>query len=136
MEPLTQQEWDKRWMEHYDAMWIQTRSHDKSFAYAHKKMLADFGPRPEGEPGLPWWLKLAALTLGVNMQKIWDFLNGKKLIAGAILTALTVLAGYLPAVLAFFGVDAVQVAQYVGIATMVVGVAHKIYKFLYKEDHP
>lgn len=133
---MTQKEWDRNWIGCYDDMWMQTRNHDRSFTYAHKKMLADFGPRPDGELGPPWWLKVAALTLGVNMQKFWDFMNGKKVIVGAIITVLGVIAGYIPVVLPFFGVDAALVVKIVGIATTVVGVAHKIYKFLYKEEHP
>lgn len=132
---MTRQEWDKNWMGYYDDMWIQTRSHDRSFTYAHKKMLADFGPRPDGEPGLPWWIKIAALTLGVNMQKFWDFMNGKKVIVGVIVTVLSVIASYIAPALTLFGVDAILVAKVVGIATTVVGVAHKIYKLIYKEEH-
>ena len=132
---MTQREWDEKWLAAYDQAWMKTRDHQKSFDYAHKHMLAQFGPRPEGEPGPPWWMKMGALALGVNMQKFWDFMNGKKVIAGVIITVLATAAGYLPAVLVFFGVGAVQIAQYVGIATTVVGIAHKIYKFIYKEDH-
>jgi len=132
---MTRQEWDKNWMGYYDDMWIQTRNHDHSFRYAHKKMLADFGPRPDGEPGLPWWIKLAALTLGVNMQKFWDFMNGKKVVVGIILTVLGVTTGYLAPTLTFFNVDPALVVKVVGIATTVVGVGHKVYKFIYKEDH-
>jgi hypothetical protein len=133
---MTQQDWDKQWLRHYDDMWMQTKSHPKSFDYAHKKMLADFGPRPEGEPGLPWWLKLAALSLGVNMQKIWDFMNGKKVIAGVVITVLAWLAANATVILPVLGVDAVLVTKIAGILLTVVGVAHKIYKFIYKEDHP
>jgi VIT1/CCC1 family predicted Fe2+/Mn2+ transporter len=68
--------------------------------------------------------------------KIWDWLNGKKTIIGAIITALAFVAGALPAVLTAFGVSAVLVAKVVGISTTVVGIAHRIYKWLYKEDHP
>lgn len=132
---MTQELWDRNWMGYYDDMWIQTRNHDRSFIYAHKKMLADFGPRPDGEPGLPWWLKIAALTLGVNMQKIWEFLNGKKTVAGLIITVLAYILSMEPVILPVFGVSAVLVAKIVGITTTVVGVAHKIYKFLYKEEH-
>jgi hypothetical protein len=67
--------------------------------------------------------------------KIWDFLNGKKTVVGVIITVLAAIAGYLPAVLAFFGVSAVAIAQWVGVATTVVGIAHKLYKWIYKEDH-
>lgn len=133
---MTQQEWDRQWMGHYDDMWMQTRNHDRSFTYAHKKMRADFGPRPDGEPGLPWWLKVAALTLGVNMQKIWDFMNGKKVLVGVIVTVLAWLATNAAVILPVLGVDAVLVAKISGVLLTVVGVAHKIYKFLYKEEHP
>jgi len=132
---MTQREWDEKWLAAYDQAWMKTRDHQKSFDYAHKHMLAQFGPRPEGEPGPPWWMKMGALAIGVNMQKIWDFMNGKKLIFGAILTALASIAGILPVILAAVGVEAILVAKVVGIATMIVGAAHKIYKFIYKEDH-
>ena len=133
---MTQEEWDKRWMGVYDQMWMQTRNHQRSLDYAHRWMLANHGPRPEGVPGPPWWLNLAALSFGANMQKIWDWFNGRKTIIGAVITILSTLAGVLPVVLAAVGASAVLTAKVVGIATMVVGVAHKIYKFIYKEDHP
>ena len=79
---------------------------------------------------------MAALSFGANMQKIWDWFNGRKTIIGAVITILSTLAGVLPVVLAAVGASAVLTAKVVGIATMVVGVAHKIYKFIYKEDHP
>jgi hypothetical protein len=106
--------------------------------------MVDLKVKSEGKPegiGILQWLaiKLFLSRIGVDttmLTKIWDFMNGKKTIVGAVITAVSVGATYLPAVLAFFGVDAVKIATYVGISTTVVGVAHKIYKFIYKEDHP
>ncbi len=66
--------------------------------------------------------------------KVWEFLDGKKTVVGSVIVALSVAAGYLPAVLAFFGVAAVKASTIVGVVTTVVGVAHKVYKFLYKEE--
>ena len=132
---MTQKEWDTKWLMYYDSYWLQTKSHQKSFDIAHMAMLKKYGPRPAGEPGPPWWAKVAALTLGVNMTKIWEFLAGKKLIIGAIITILASLAALLPDVLPVFGFDPVLTAKVVGLVTMVLGLAHKFYKFVFKEEH-
>lgn len=68
--------------------------------------------------------------------KIWDWLNGKKTIVGAIITAAAVIATYIPGLLAFFGVADVKIAAIIGVATTVVGLLHKLYKFIYGEEHP
>jgi hypothetical protein len=70
------------------------------------------------------------------MQKIWDYLSGKKTVIGVVITVLATIAGVLPPILQVVGVDAVLAAKVIGIATTVVGLAHKVYKFIYKEDHP
>lgn len=67
---------------------------------------------------------------------MWQWLNGKKTIFGLILTVLAWLAAQAPAILPVFGLEAVLVAKIAGVLLTVVGVGHKIYKWLYKEDHP
>lgn len=67
-------------------------------------------------------------------SNVWDWLNGKKTVIGAVITAVGVVAGYLPAVLAFFGVEAVHIATVVGVVTAIVGLLHKAYKWIYKEE--
>jgi hypothetical protein len=132
---VTQEDWDAKWLMLYDRAWIEFRDHNKSFAFAHKKMLALHGPRPDGEPGPPWWTKVLALSLGVNMTKIWEFLAGKKLIIGAIITILASLAALLPDVLPVFGLDPVLTAKVVGLVTMILGLVHKFYNFVFKEPY-
>jgi hypothetical protein len=139
---MTQLEWDKLWWDEFlrfrrdEPTRDLTLLHKAATAYMNRR----YGARPAGvESGPPWWMKLGATAIGVPMgflTKFWEYMNGKKTVVGAIITAVSVGIGYLPAVLAFFGVDAVQIATYVGIATTVVGILHKIYKFIYKEEHP
>lgn len=106
--------------------------------------MIDFKVKTEGKPegiGIFQWLaiKLFLSRIGVPatmFTKLWEFMNGKKTIFGAVLTALGVAAMYLAPVLTFFGLDAAHVATYVGVLTTVIGLLHKVYKFLYKEEHP
>ncbi len=70
------------------------------------------------------------------LSGLWTWLNGKKTIFGAIITAVAFIASGLGAILPLFGLSAVTVAKVVGIALTIVGILHKIYKFIYKEDHP
>ena len=65
---MTQKQWDERWLLYYDAYWRLSRNHSKAFDEAHAAMLKFNGPRPDGEPGLPWWVKIAALSFGVKMN--------------------------------------------------------------------
>ena len=86
-------------------------------------------------------LKMKAISIftGVPMEflsGLWKFMDGKKTIFGLLITAVSAVATAVPAILAVFGVDAVHVAAVVGVATTVVGILHKIYKFLYKEEPP
>jgi hypothetical protein len=136
---VTRKEWDARWLLEYDSMWMETRDHRKAFAYAQHAMVHTFGPRPDGDLGPPLVAKLWALANGVPMtflSSLWKWLDGKKVIIGAIITTLSVIASSLPAILAAFGLEAVQISTIMGIVLMVVGICHKIYKFIYKEDHP
>jgi hypothetical protein len=106
--------------------------------------MVDFKVKSEGKPegiGILKWLaiKLFLSRIGVPITmftKFWDFMNGKKMIVGGVITSVSLAIQYLPAVLAFVGVDAAQVGVYVGVATTVLGLLHKLYKFVYKEEHP
>lgn len=64
---LTRAEWDAKWWVFFNAHYDTYKSADKAFTYAGERMTKVFGPRPPGEPGLPWWVKISALTLGVQM---------------------------------------------------------------------
>jgi len=68
------------------------------------------------------------------LNKVWAYLNGKKLLIGAILTVLSMVAEQLAVLLPVLLPPATAL-RYVGAATAVVGILHKIYKFVYKEDH-
>lgn len=70
------------------------------------------------------------------LNKLWAWFDGKKTIVGAVITALAWAATNAAVILPVLGVDTVLVAKIGGILLTVVGVAHKIYKFLYKEEHP
>ncbi len=139
---MTQQEWDKLWWDEFLRLRREaptadlTLLHKAATTYMNKR----YGARPSGvETGPPWWMKLGATAIGVPMgflTKFWEYMNGKKLVVGAIITAVSVLATQLGVLLPLLGLDAVLVAKVVGIATMVVGVLHKVYKFIYKEEHP
>lgn len=137
---MTPQEWDSKWWDEFHK--LREANPTASLFDVQSKALeiikARYGARPS-ESGPPWWTFIAALALGVPKEmltNVWTWLNGKKTAIGAVITVaadLTALAGVtLPA----FGVSAVHVAQYVGYGTVAVGVLHKIYKFVYHEDHP
>jgi hypothetical protein len=78
--------------------------------------------------------KFTGVPMGV-LQKFWEFMNGKKTVVGLVITALAKVALVVPALFAVFGASA-QAGVVVGVITAVVGVGHKIYKFLYHEDLP
>jgi hypothetical protein len=139
---MTRQEWDKLWWDEFLA--IRREDPTKDLTLLHKAvttyMNKRYGARPAGEEksGPPWWMQLGAIAIGVPMGflgKFWDYMNGKKMLVGAIITALSVVATQLGVLLPMFGLDAVLAAKVVGVVTIAVGVLHKIYKFLYKEDH-
>ena len=96
--------------------------------------------QPEGIGILQWLaIKVFLSRIGVPVTmfaKLWEFLNGKKTVVGAVITAVSVAATYLLPVLTFFGVDPAKVGVIVGVVTTVVGVLHKAYKFIYKEELP
>lgn len=69
------------------------------------------------------------------MGKVWEWLSGKKLVIGSLLTLVASLVDSLPVLLPLFVTDAGQVAGIVGVGVTIVGLLHKLYKFCYKEDH-
>jgi hypothetical protein len=140
---MTRNEWDKLWWDEFLAIRREEPSRDLTLLSkaATTYMNRRYGARPAGEEksGPPWWMQLGAVAIGVPMgflTKFWEYMNGKKLVVGAIITAVSVLATQLGVLLPLFGLDAVLVTKIVGVATMVVGILHKIYKFIYKEEHP
>jgi hypothetical protein len=139
---MTRQEWDQLWWEQF--LKLRREDPSKDLLLLHKVtttyMEKRYGARPPEaqKAGPPWWMKLGATAIGVPMgflQKFWDFMNGKKTVVGAILTALSWILANAGVVLPFFHVDAAHIAGIVGILTTVVGIAHRIYKWLYNEDH-
>lgn len=106
--------------------------------------MVSFKVKVKGQPkgiGILQWLAIKAFLSRIGVPetmftKVWDFLNGKKTVVGSIITALGVAATYLLPVLSFFGVDPAHVAVAVGVVTSVVGILHKVYKFIYKEELP
>lgn len=69
---------------------------------------------------------------GTLVGKIWSWLDGKKLLLGSVLTILGTVAEQLSVVLPAL-VGPAKSAQYIGVATAVVGGLHKAYKWYYKE---
>lgn len=67
------------------------------------------------------------------MFGLWKWLNGKKTLIGAAITIVAYVVGGLPLLAAFL--PAAKVAEIVGIGTFIVGLLHKLYKFVYREEH-
>lgn len=139
---ITRQEWDKIWWEQFRELRRANANADLILLQkaANTYMDKRYGVRPPEDKvaGPPWWMQLGAAAIGVPMgilTKFWAFMNGKKLVVGAVITALASIAGILPVVLAAVGVEAILIGKIVGVATMIVGAAHKAYKFIYKEEH-
>jgi len=137
---MTREEWDAEWWKEFSDLRHRnpTTPLDRVQKAATLSMNKRFGNRPKGEAGPPWWSRIAGPAIGVSMDQLqgfWDFMNGKKTVVGLIITALGFAAGFVPALLAALGVGAVTVVKVTGILTTVLGVAHKIYKFVYNEEH-
>lgn len=143
---MTSEQWNEKWWELYRAYVKAGKDPMAAFKAAHDRMLRVFGPEPEvpkpkgaAKAGPPLWVKFLAPLAGVEMgfiSKIWEWLNGKKTVIGAVITVIALIGDQLGIILPLLGVDAVLVAKVIGIVSMVLGVAHKVYKFLYKEEHP
>ena len=74
---------------------------------------------------------------GTVIGKVWNWLNGKKTLIGGIITLVAYVAGGVPLIAGVCSSEAclVTVAKAVGISTMIVGGLHKVYKFIYREEH-
>ena len=90
-----------------------------------------------GKPPLKWRIgaALAGKETQTMLSKFWEWANGKKTLVGGIVT-LIAFAPQIAATLTSFGVDPDLTLKIVGGATVAVGVAHKVYKSLYGEEHP
>lgn len=71
---------------------------------------------------------------GTMFGKVWTYLNGKKTLIGAILTVLGMIGDQLAVLLPVL-IGPAKAVQYIGISTAVIGALHKLYKFVYKEEH-
>jgi hypothetical protein len=69
-------------------------------------------------------------------MKIWTWLDGKKTIIGAVITAISYLAAGLPTLLPGFGLEPSVVGKIVGVSLLVVGLLHKGFKLKYGSDLP
>lgn len=135
---MTREEWELKWDELFKVISRQVFNPSKAMLLTHEEMRKRYGPRPAEEKRPPLWLHLAASISGVSwdmITQIWDWLNGKKLAIGAAITALSWAAVNAATLLPAFGVSTARVTMIVGVLTTVVGVAHKLYKFIYKEEH-
>jgi hypothetical protein len=132
---VTRAEWDREFYACLDRLYVKGYGAGAA-AKAREITIARFGQRPAGEPGPPWWMHLAGPAIGVPyamLTKVWTFLNGKKTVIGAVITLVAYVVGGLPLLAAFL--PAVTVAKVVGVGVFVVGALHKVYKFVYREEH-
>jgi len=139
---VTREQWDEQWWQIYHALVKIGKPPQDAFKEAHRRMLRTFGPQPAekaDKAGPPFLVRVLAPLAGVDMNflaGIWDWLNGKKTIIGTIITVIALVSGQLGVLLPLLGVDAVLIAKIIGVTTMVLGILHKAYKFIYKEEHP
>ncbi len=142
---MTQYEWDQKWWEVFRNSRLRDPAadllamHEATTKYMNEK----YGYRPPAVKvaGPPWWAKLGAIALGVPMgwlTSFWGFMNGKKTIAGAVITIVAYLVAGVPLVAALCTttVCAATVAKVGGIGLTIVGLLHKLYKYIYGEEHP
>lgn len=141
---MTRQEWDNIWWEEFLRLRRENPpSRDIGLIHkeANQNVIKKHGERPEVEgKGPPWWTRIGAIAIGVPMDqvtKLWDFMNGKKTVVGAAITVLAYLVAGVPLVAALCTstVCVATVAKVGGVGLTVVGIAHKIYKLLYREEH-
>ena len=74
----------------------------------------------------------AAKKEGTIVGKVWTWLDGKKTVFGSVLAILGTVAEQLSVILPGL-LGPAKAAQYIGVATAVVGGLHKVYKLYYKE---
>jgi len=86
---------------------------------------------------LPLKLRIFAKLAGLDMKflaGIWSWLDGKKTIAGLIVSAIGGLAVFTPQIAAVFP-NAKWAVVAVGVTQFLNGWAHKAYKYKYNEDY-
>lgn len=131
---MTQAEWDELWWVVFGELSRAGFTQERAFARAHEVMNRNHGPRPKTEKsGPPFWVKLAAPVLGVPMDflnKVWNWLNGRKLFLAALLAAVPVFVDTIRQVLEAGGVSTVGYEKVVVTVLAVVGVLHKVLKLL------
>jgi VIT1/CCC1 family predicted Fe2+/Mn2+ transporter len=138
---LSAEEWDKLWWDEFRRRRKEDPTGDMGAMHAsvRRAIHRTFGRRPKEPVGPPWWTHIAAPALGVPMDKLtkfWTYMSGKKTAVGAVITVVASIAVGLPLILPLFIADAALIAQITGIALTIVGVLHKLYKFIYREKHP
>jgi hypothetical protein len=133
---MTQEEWDNKWWELYNAFVRGGLSPGASFERAHKYMQRHHGFRPKGESsGPPFWVKLSAPFIGVPVDKlkaIWDWLNGKKLFIVSLVAGIPVIWEAVRSVIcaASGGTCPASVVQIGLVLATVLAVVHRILKLL------
>ena len=142
---LTREAYDQKWSEVYQEFWRKTGNGNESLLLTVQRMRELYGPPPPEDARPPFWLHLVASLSGVSwdmITKIWDWLNGKKLIIGAIITLLAelqvALLAAIPAIQAAFpSTSKIVVWSTAGVGALgtIVGLGHKLYKFIYHEEH-
>ena len=130
---MTQQEWDEKFTEIRLAL-INDHGVPARQAMLRARPLTAkrHGERPAGPPG---HLKLGARLLGggeavKTLKKVWNWLNGKKTLLGAILLGVPVVWEALTPILTASGVTEAKVVAVAGVIATVVGLGHKLLKFL------
>ena len=132
---MTREEWDKIWWEEFRRLRKSAPTADLNVLHkaVGRWMEHKYGPRPAGETGPPWWLKLGALTVGVQMdflKKVWAWLDGRKTFIAALIAAVPVI---LDTVRQVIEAGSFSVESWDKIAAAVLfglGVLHKIIKAL------
>ena len=135
--PIDHNEWNRLWWEEFHRLREKYPTLDLGYLQkqAVKNMETIYGPMPKAEKGPPWWLKLVAPFLGVQMDfitKAWAWLNGRKLFLTTLLTALPVIATavYDVACSLYSGTCPASLAQITIVVATIVSVGHKIFKLL------
>ena len=66
--------------------------------------------------------------------KVWEWLSGKKLVVGSLISVLSDIVTVLPVLLPVVIKDANTVVHVIGFSVTAIGLAHKAYKYLYHEE--
>ena len=140
---MTQDEWDEKWWDAYNYL-VQRAGVPpaRAFEMAHDHMRKNHGYRPKGESsGPPFWMKLAAPVIGVPMdfiKKIWDWLNGRKVLIVALVAGIPVIVEAVGQVVcaATGGVCPATWTQIALTIGTVVAVLHRVLKYLGWSEEP